>query len=71
MAWEQLNGPLGAQRADFQTANIALAVVNAHRTRKQAYRIWDVLPFKLFGVGPHKAQTPREMFNMLRAMFPK
>jgi hypothetical protein len=66
--WESINGPLGAARGDFQSANISMMLAAVNSTRRRRLKIWDFLPFRLAGLGPRKAQTQEDQIALLKQM---
>jgi hypothetical protein len=64
-AWELVNGPLGAERGDWQAATIAAnaTAIAGGKGKLSRYMLWQREPEK-------GATTPEDQLNLLRAMFP-
>lgn len=44
MAYEQITGPIGGERADLHTGLIASTVANANRGKGRAFKVADFVP---------------------------
>jgi len=68
MAWEQVNGPLGAVRADYHAAQIAAAVYNSAKGKRgRRAKISDLVIKWDAKAGP-KARPEMDPDQMLRAL---
>lgn len=65
-AWELVNGPLGAVRADYHAAQVAAAVYNAAKGKKgRRAKIGDLL-FKWDRNARRPVMDPHDMLRTLR-----
>ncbi|MFG1873394.1 DUF4035 domain-containing protein [Sphaerisporangium sp. NPDC049003] len=63
MVYEQLAGPLGDRRGDYQAAQITAALINVHRGRAQKARSPDDVVLRWDDREP---MTPEEIYNQIR-----
>ena len=64
MAFDRID-PIGRDRDDWNAASIAHTVAEAHRTRKEPYKLKDFLP----QYGKPERPTPEQLSHKIRSIF--
>lgn len=69
MAWEQINGPLGAVRGDYHAAQISAAIYNAMKGKKgKRAKVTDLLIKWDTAAGARQASRAMDPHQMLRTL---